>query len=112
VLFVDGKIRGLKGDFEEIGPAGQMECPGFRELSGTAVKDVGDVVAADGVEFQGIGQSVAHGIFAVDFRQSDDLSHMMTALQVTLLQFPVVIQGAGGQRLETLEEVLILGFFR
>ena len=66
LAFVDGEIGLLEFDLEQILAPGEMERAGLRPEALALLKDVGDLVAAEGLELEGVFDGASDFVAAMD----------------------------------------------
>ena len=69
---------------QHILPAHQHQGARFRQLPAPGLDQMGDVLAAEGLERQRIGQGPDHRRLAVDVGQRHDLAHMRERIAAPL----------------------------
>src|SRR3974377_2602656 len=72
ISLVGAEVGGSDVDVEQVVAAGELEGAGFRQCTGPGLQDVGDVLGAEGLEGEPVGDGTGHGIGGVDLSQSQD----------------------------------------
>ena len=73
-------------------------------------QEIGDVLAGEGLEGEGILDRPADLILVVDLTEGDDLLHVVAWIHAAFIELPVVVRGPGGEREKAQEEALVPGF--
>ena len=108
---VEGKVRLLHLDIEEIGSSGKVQRAWFGQASRALLQEIGDVLAGEGLKEEGILHDPFHGLGAVDFAQGNDLAHMVGWIDAPVLELPVVVVCFGAKRDKAHEDLLVGGLF-
>src|SRR5215467_3385001 len=77
-------------DVEQIVAAGELEGPRFWECAGAGLQDVGDVLGAEGLEGEAVGDGARHGIRGIDLGQCQNLANVMAGIEPALLKAVVI----------------------
>lgn len=93
------------GEFQvqQVLSPGQVQGPGFRQDTLSLFQQVGDVLAAEGLELQGILDGPGGGLRPVDLRQGHDLADVMQDVEAPLGEALVEPFSLGGQRQQSLQ---------
>ena len=93
------------GEFQvqQVLPAGQMQDPRFGQDALALFQQVGDVLAAEGLELQGILDGPGGGLRPVDLGQGHDLADVMQDVEPTLGEALVKSFSLGRQRQQPLQ---------
>ncbi len=86
VYLVSIEVRGSDVDVEQVVAAGELQRTGFRQRPASRLEDVGDVLGAEGLEGEPVGDGARHEIGGIDLGQSQDLAQVMAGVQPALLQ--------------------------
>src|SRR5262244_1223994 len=86
VDLVSVEVRWSDIDVEEVVAAGELEGSGFRQRAGAGLQDVGDVLGAEGLEGEAVGDGARHGIGGIDLGQCQNLADVMAGIEPTLFQ--------------------------
>jgi hypothetical protein len=76
--------------FEQVVAAGKLEGPGFRQRASAGLQDVGDVLRAEGLEGEAVGDGTRHVIGWIDLGQCQNLADVMAGIEPALLQAVVI----------------------
>src|ERR1700746_2069199 len=77
-------------DVEQVVAAGELEGSGFRQRAGAGLQDVGDVLGAEGLEGEAVGDGARHGIGGIDLGEGEDLAGVMAGIDAALFQAVVI----------------------
>src|ERR1700732_49831 len=77
VYLVDVEVRGSDVDVEQVVAMGELQRSGFRQHPSPGLQDVGDVLGAEGLEGEPVGDGARDGIGGVDLGQSQDLADVV-----------------------------------
>src|SRR5215469_15100831 len=77
-------------DVEQIVAAGELEGPRFWECAGAGLQDVGDVLGAEGLEGEAVGDGARHVIGRIDLGQCQNLPNVIAAMEPTRLKAVVI----------------------
>ena len=103
VRLVEPQVGFGECQVQQVLPAGQMQGPGFGQDALALFEQVGDVLAAEGLELQGILDGPGGGLRPVDLGQSDDLANVMQDVEAPLGEALVEPFSLGGQRQPSLQ---------
>ena len=96
--FVEPQVGFGEFQVQQVLSPGQVQGPGFRQDALALFEQVGDVLAAEGLELQGILDGSGGGLCAVDLGQSDDLADVMQDVEPPLGEALVKSFSLGRQR--------------
>src|SRR5215470_19423421 len=68
VCLIDVEVRGRDVDVEEIDATGELQWTRLGERASTRLQDVGDVLGAEGLEREAIGDGAGNVIPRIDLR--------------------------------------------
>jgi hypothetical protein len=107
--FIQTKVGFGQVQFEEVFASGEMERAGFRQAVLALFEEVGDILRAEGLEFERVLDGSSGHLGAVNLAEGNDLSDVMEGIEASLLQFVVEGLGVGGEGEEAQEELLFAG---
>jgi len=81
----------FNGEIEKVFFSEQMQGAGFGRNTCALFEYVGDIITANGVEFDGILDSSIDFIRGIDFSQSHDFSYVRPGINSSLLQLFVIV---------------------
>ena len=84
-----------------------MQGSGFRPRPGAGLQDVGDVLGAEGLECEAIGDGASDALDGIDLRQSQDLADVVSGVEPLLLEAVVIGLGIRRQRQEVQHQALL-----
>ena len=93
-------------ELEEVAAPGQVQRRGLGRRTGAGFEEIGDVVGGERAVLEGVVERAGGGLGAVDLAEGDDFAYVMDGVESALLEFAVVLVGAGGERDEALEQAL------
>src|SRR3974377_619234 len=70
ISLVGAEVGGSCVEGEQVGATGELQGSGFRQCTGPGLQDVGDVLGAEGLEGEPVGDGTGHGIAGGDLPQS------------------------------------------
>ena len=87
---VDVEVGRRDVDVEQILAAGELQGSGLGKRAGTRLEDVGDVLGAEGLVGEAIGDCPSNLIERIDLGQSQDLADVVAGVEPALLQAVVI----------------------
>src|SRR5208282_3474039 len=82
VYLVGVEVRWSDVDVEQVVATGKLQWSGLRQRTGSGLQDVGDVLGAEGLEGESVGDGAGHDIGGVDLGQSRILRTWWRALSL------------------------------
>src|SRR5262249_52583422 len=87
---IDSEVGRGDVDVEEIDATGELQRTGLGEGASTRLQDVGDVLGAEGLEREAIGEGAGDAVGGVDLGQRQDLADVMAGVEALLLEAVVI----------------------
>ena len=91
---VEGEVGLREFEFEQVGAPSEVQRRGLGERAGSGFEEVGDVVAGERAEVEGVVEGARGGIGTVDFAERDDFAHVMDGVEAAVREFAVILVGA------------------
>jgi hypothetical protein len=107
--FVEAEVGRAEFDFQEVGPAGEMERPRDGREAFALFEDVGDVFAGEGLEFEGVFESADDFVFSVDVDQGHDSGDVDAGVEAAFLEPAIVFLGTRAEGVEARKKVCLAG---
>jgi hypothetical protein len=83
---------------EQILATGEHQGTGFGQASFVLFEQIGDVLAAEGMKFEGVLDGADGFLDAVDFTQGDDFADVVERVEAVFLKLAVEGFGLWGER--------------
>ena len=106
---VDGQVGLGYLQLQQCLSAGELQGGGLGTQALAAFQQIGDVLAAEGLESEGVLHRSGDRLGAVDLAQGDDLLHVMAGIEAALGERLVIGFGLGREGEEAPEELLLAG---
>src|SRR5215510_2515093 len=106
---IDSEVGRGDVDVEEIDATGELQRTGLGERAGARLQDVGDVLGAEGLEREAIGEGAGNAVGGVDLGQRQDLAEVVAGVEPLLLEAVVVGLSIRRQRQEAQHQALLSG---
>src|ERR1700722_14204649 len=101
ISLVGAEVGGSDVDVEQVVATGELQWSGFRQCTGPGLQDVGDVLGAERLEGEPVGDRAGHGIGGGDLSQSQDPADVVASVKPALLQAVVIGLGVLGDAAAT-----------
>src|SRR5215471_4907940 len=109
VYLVGVEVRWSDIDVEQVVATGELQGSGFRQRPGAGLQDVGDVLGAEGLEGEPVGDGACYGVGGVDLGQGQNLADVVAGVEPALLQAVVIGCRIGRQSQEVHHQALFAG---
>src|SRR5262249_18260154 len=106
---IDSEVGRGDVDVEEIDATGELQRTGLGEGASTRLQDVGDVLGAEGLEREAIGDGAGDAVGGVDLGQRQDLADVVAGVEPLLLEAVVIGLSIRGQCQEAQHQPLLSG---
>src|SRR5260370_40976302 len=81
-----------------------MQGPGLRAEVFALFEDIGDVVAAEGLELEGVFDGAGDFVGAIDFAQSDDFGDVLTGVKAALFYLVEILFSTRAESIEAQQQ--------
>src|ERR1700680_3014814 len=90
IYLVGVEVRGSDVDVEQVVATGKLQWSRLRQRAGAGLQDVGDVLGAEGLEGEPVGDGAGDDIDGIDLGQRQDFANVVAGVEPTLLQAVVI----------------------
>src|SRR5262249_38756670 len=98
VLIVDAEVGWRDVELQQIDATGELQRAGLGEQSGTRLEDVGDVLGAESLEREAIGDGAGNAVNGVRLGQRKDLADVVAGVEPLPLEAVVIGLRIRGER--------------
>src|SRR6516164_3144001 len=109
VYLVGVEVRWSDIDVEQVVAAGELQGSWFWQRPGAGLQDVGDVLGAEGLEGEAVGDGACYGVGGIDLGQGQDLADVVAGVEPALFQAVVIGCRIRRQRQEVHHQALFAG---
>ena len=106
---IDGKISRSQFDLEQVLTPGKVQRAGLGCEALALFEDVSNVIAAEGLELEGIFDGTGHFVGAINLAQCDDLGDVESRAQAALLELAMILFGTRTESIKAQEQFGIPG---
>src|ERR1700680_5124047 len=90
VYLLGVEVRGSDVDVEQVVATGELQWSRLRQRAGAGLQDVGDVLGAESLEGEPVGDGASDDIDGIDLGQRQDFADVVAGVEPALLQAVVI----------------------